>query len=304
VHLAAGLVTTVWRARRAESVLLLWETAGDGLMAAALKVLCRSRLVATLHDPRRAGTNHRFARWMFIRYADRIVMHSPRLADEFVRSAGIPPDRVIVLPHPSFSGLTTASSREAARRELGLADEPSLIVFFGQIRPYKGLDVLASAMKRVFSVRQDVHLLVVGTACEAELTQKLEELRERHRGDVTLMVSPRPVESRRLDQAVSAADLVVLPFTDASQSGSAIHALSLDRPVLTTRVGELESLADLGVVAAVAPGNSDLLAEAILELIADPERRVELARAGEGYLRSELDPRRIGDRLLEELEAA
>jgi glycosyltransferase involved in cell wall biosynthesis len=304
LQLGAGLATVVWRARRAQTVLLLWETAGDGLIAGALRLLRRPRLVATLHDPRRAGANHRFARWMLTRYADRIVMHSRPLADEFVHSTGIPRERVVVLPHPSFAGLTTAMSREAARCELGLPEEANLIVFFGQIRRYKGVDVLAAGMDRVFAVRQDVHLLVVGTAVDTELTHQLEELAERHRAGVTLMVSPRPVDGGVIDEAVSAADLVVLPFTDASQSGSVIHALSLDRPVLTTRVGELAALADLGVVAAVAPGDAELLAEAILDLIADPGRRVDLVRAGERYVSSDLDPTRIGERLLDELGAA
>jgi glycosyltransferase involved in cell wall biosynthesis len=273
-------------------------------VAAALKLLVGPRLIVTLHDPRREGVNHRFARWMFVRCADRIVMHSRFLADEFIHSACFPPERVVVLPHPSFATMANAFSRDAARRELALPSDASLIVFFGQIRPYKGITVLTAAMDRVFAARHDVHLLVAGTTTDPELMGVLEELCARHRGRVTLIVSPTPLEGPLIDKAVSAADLVVLPFTTASQSGSAIHALSLDRPVLTTRTGELVELADVGAVAAVPPGDSVLLAEAILELVDDPQRRAELARNGGAFAGSELDPRTIARRLLEELEAA
>jgi glycosyltransferase involved in cell wall biosynthesis len=302
LRLAGGLVRVVAEARKASSVLVMWDTGADAMVALTLRVLGSRRLVVTLHDPRRPGLNNRFVRWTYTRLADRVVMHSEQLADELSRRTGVDPCRIVVLPHPSFAAVTQTADPAAARRLLGLPRDDLIVLFFGQIRAYKGIDTLAAAMDNVLDARRDAHLVVAGSVRERELDQQLKALRARHPTSVTLMTDPGPLDGQILDLALSASDLVALPFRSASQSGSAVHALSHSRPVLTTAVGELARLGKLGAVRAVPPDDPGAFSEACLELLEDAELRLRLAAAGEAFVRTELDASAIAQRLAEVLE--
>ena len=302
LRLAAGLVHVIVSARRAHAVLLMWDTGGDALVALALRVLGRRRVVVTLHDPDRPGLNNRFVRWTYTHAASRVLMHSGHLAEELTRVTEVDPGRIVVLPHPSFAAVTRASDPSVARALLGLPRDVQIVLFFGQIRRYKGIDTLAAAMDSVLAARRHVHLVVAGSVNDQELERELTELRARHPESVTLMISRAPLDEQQLELALSASDLVALPFRRASQSGSAVHALSHGRPVLTTAVGDLARLGDRGAVRVVPPDDPAAFAQACLELLDDGGLRSSLADAGSTFVRTELDPSVIAQRLREVLE--
>jgi glycosyltransferase involved in cell wall biosynthesis len=106
-------------------------------------------------------------------------------------------------------------------------------------------------------------------------------------------VRERPLDEETLSDLVVAADLVALPFTRASQSSSAIFALSHRRAVVTTAVGAVAELGSAGAVATVGVGDSRELAEVCLRLIAVPRARRDLAERGFRYAARELAPARI-----------
>jgi glycosyltransferase involved in cell wall biosynthesis len=297
LRLGAGLVRVVARARSAQAVLLMWDTGGDAVVALALRLLGRRRLVVTLHDPHRPGLTYRFVRWTYTHIADRVLMHSEHLADELARVTDVDRGRIVVVPHPSFAAVAHGTDPAAARDLLGLPRAAQLVVFFGQIRAYKGIDTLAAAMDTVLAARRDVHLLVAGSVSDPELEGQLTGLKARHPSEVTLMTGRAPLDARALELALSASDLVALPFRTASQSGSAVYALSHGRPVLTTAVGALARLGELGAVHAVPPDDPAAFSAACLELLADAGLRSRLAAAGSAFARTELDPSAVAERI-------
>jgi len=171
---------------------------------------------------------------------------------------GAPVRRV---PHPVYTQYGAAGrSREEARARAGLKGD--VILFFGFVRRYKGLDVLVEAMPRVRAGR-DVTLVVAG-----EFYEPVEPLRARIAElglESAVRVLDRYVPDEEVGDLVAAADAVVLPYRSATQSGVVLVAYAAGCPVISTAVGGLPEVVEEGVTGhLVAPEDPAALAGAIL----------------------------------------
>jgi glycosyltransferase involved in cell wall biosynthesis len=166
--------------------------------------------------------------------------------------------------HPTYSEFADGgtSDKRAARRALGIAEERRTLLFFGLVRNYKGLKYLLEAMPRVRAAL-DCHLLVVGEFYE-DKTAYLDQIRTLPLGESVTVVD-RYVPNEEVGRWFSAADVVVLPYTSATQSGIVQIAFGLGTPVIVTNVGGLPEAVDDGRTGfVVPPEDAGALAEAIL----------------------------------------
>jgi glycosyltransferase involved in cell wall biosynthesis len=168
--------------------------------------------------------------------------------------------------HPLYSffndGRHTSSTAKAT---LGVQGE--VILFFGFVRQYKGLQHLLQAMPLILKHRQ-VMLLVVGECWEGKETyaRQIQELKIGR----AVQVVDRYVPNEEVGLYFSAADLVVLPYVSGTGSGIVQIAYGLDKPVVATRVGSLPEVVDDGGTGyLVNPGDPRALADAILRFFAD-----------------------------------
>jgi glycosyltransferase involved in cell wall biosynthesis len=137
------------------------------------------------------------------------------------------------------------------------------LLSFGRLLPYKGLDLLAETLRRL-GPRDDVEIRVVGGGPESPAMAALRAL-------PGVVVENRWVPEQEVGAVLGWADAVVLPYTEASQSGVAAAALASGRRVVATRVGGLiEQLQDEPLAMLCAP-EPDALAAALRTLIATPE---------------------------------
>jgi len=153
-------------------------------------------------------------------------------------------------------------TKEAARQELALNLEDRLLLFFGFVRPYKGLHHLLAAMPAILE-QIEITLLVVGEFWRgrAETESRIAQLGLG--GQVKLI--DQYVPNEEIELFFSAADLVVLPYESATGSGILQIAMGLERPAVVTNVGGLAEIVvhgETGLV--VPPGDSTALAEAIV----------------------------------------
>jgi len=165
------------------------------------------------------------------------------------------------VPHPIYSMFGPGSAKADARQALGLPHS-RVLLFFGYIRPYKGLHVLLDALARV-RASLDAHLVVAGEFYDAEQSYR-DQLRDlRLEAAVTLCSEYLPNE--RVPLFFSAADAVILPYLSATQSGIAQIAFYYDLPVIATDVGGLaEVVRDGQTGLIVPPADPQALAAAIL----------------------------------------
>lgn len=173
----------------------------------------------------------------------------------------LPGARYTAMYHPRYSFfLRPELSREEARAKLGIGEKT--LLFFGYVRPYKGLGVLLDAFGAYAAEDAEARLLVVGEFYESR-EPYVEKIRTLGIGDRVSFVD-RYVPDEEVAYYFLAGDLLVLPYLSASQSGVIQIAQSFELPVVTTNVGGLPEVVDEGRTGfLVPPGDPNALAGAI-----------------------------------------
>ena len=165
-----------------------------------------------------------------------------------------------VHPHPTYTQFAASTvTRAQARARLGV--DGRVLLFFGLVRPYKGVDDLLRAFA-LLPAEPRTTLYVVGEFYEAR--ERYHRLLRSLGIEERVRVVDRYVPDAEVATYFMAADLVVLPYTSASQSGIAQTAFAFERPVVVTAVGGLPDVVEDGVTGyVVPPRNPEALASAI-----------------------------------------
>jgi glycosyltransferase involved in cell wall biosynthesis len=201
---------------------------------------------------------------------DAVVAHSEHGATRLREEVGLAPDRVRVIPHGAFDYLTRLADEKPLPAELEGAEGP-VILSFGLIRAYKGLENLLEAFARL----EGAELWIVGNPrMEVE---PLRELAAAAPGRVRFVT--RFVEDAEIPAIFRRADLVALPYLDAEHSGVLYTGLAFGKPLVLSAVGGFPEIAAAGAARLVPPGDVDGLAAVLAELVGDEAARAELAAA-------------------------
>jgi glycosyltransferase involved in cell wall biosynthesis len=205
---------------------------------------------------------------------DAIVAHSEHSAARLRDEVGIDAAKVRVIPHGAFDYLTKLPEEKPLPPELEGVEGP-VILCFGLLRPYKGIENLIEAYGRTAAAGSKAELWVVGNP-----RMDVEPLRRQAAevgGRVRLVT--RFVDEAEIPAIFRRADLVVLPYLDAEHSGVLYTGLAFGRPLVLSAVGGFPELAATGAARLVPPGDTEALAAALQELVGDEAARAELAAA-------------------------
>ncbi|MGZ8716085.1 MAG: glycosyltransferase family 4 protein [Gaiellaceae bacterium] len=252
------------RRRRADVLHLQWLSAPE-LDARLFRP--HAPAVFTAHDllPRRTAKRPDLWRRLLGRF-ERVVAHSENGRDTLA-GLGVDPERLRVVPHPVFPSDPPRS------------DDGRTVLFFGMIRPYKGLNDAIEAVRRA----GDARLLVAGDPLEP-----LEPYRAAAAGlDVEWRLGY--LSPNEVDRAFGDATIAVFPYKpELDQSGALLRALGAGVPAVAYDVGGVaEPVRRFGAGRVVPAGDVAALAAAVQELLDDPAA-LEEARAGARRAREEL----------------
>ena len=201
---------------------------------------------------------------------DAVVAHSEHGARRLRELVGLPAERVRVIHHGAFDYLTRLPEERPLPPELQGAEGP-VILFFGLLRPYKGVDTLLEAFRRV----KGAELWIAGNP-RMDMTP-LRQLADEVTGQVRFL--PRFVEDAEIPAIMRRADLVVLPYRDAEHSGVLYAALAFGKPLVLSAVGGFPEVAAQGAARLVPPEDPASLAATLAELVGDEAARAELGEA-------------------------
>jgi glycosyltransferase involved in cell wall biosynthesis len=188
----------------------------------------------------------------------------------------------------------------ARKERLVRRDELTInLLFFGRISAYKGLDVLIRSIPLVTEVFGGIKVIVAGQGEDIEPYRRMIadpavfDIRNRHIGD------------RETAQLFTDADVVVLPYTDGSQSGVLAIANAFAKPVIVTNVGELGRTVRDDISGLVIPaGDERALADAILKLSFDAALRLRLGIGGREATENAASPELVAHKAMSVYAAA
>lgn len=211
----------------------------------------RTRIVFLCHNvvEHEPSAVRRLATRLALRSGDRFIVHS----DEDRRNLEqlVPGRPILRAELPSFGALAgERPSREEARRELALEDDIPILLFFGFVRPYKGLRHVLDAMPAILA-RRRARLVVAGEFWRDrhEYIDRIDRLGIR---DAVTLID-RYVANEEIGRLFAAADLVVQPYESATQSAVTQIAFDAGRPVVVTNVGGLPETVRNGETGYVVP---------------------------------------------------
>lgn len=243
------------------------------LLGARSPLPWRSPLVLTAHDvlPREAAPGQRDAQRRLYGRMDAVIVHSRHGHDRLVADLGVPDAKVHVIPHGAFAHLARIEPAPLPAELRATPAERPVVLLFGLVRPYKGLDVLLDAWRALATDGDPgADLWIVGLP----------------KYDISALRRAAPPSVRFVDRFVSdaetaavfrRADAVVLPYREIDQSGVLFTALAFGRPMILSDVGGFSEVADEGAAELVPAGDAGALAAALRAVLGDRTRREELA---------------------------
>ena len=205
----------------------------------------------------------------FVRPVDAFITMSKKVLldlEKFVKNKP-----ALFIPHPLYDNFGDKISKAEARQKLGIAMEDKVILFFGFIRKYKGLDILLEAMGLLKDQGQDIKLMIAGEFYDDR--KMYDEVIARLGIHDKLILHTVFIPDSEVKYYLCATDCVVQPYRSATQSGVTPLAYHFEKPMIVTNVGGLPDLVPdkvSGLVAAPEPGD---IAEKITEFF----------RLGESY---------------------
>lgn len=202
---------------------------------------------------------------------DAVTALSEHGARSLREGAGIPAERIRVIPHGPLDHLTRLPDDAPLPAELPDTDR-RVVLFFGLIRPYKGPEVLLEAFRGI----EGAELWIVGRPLGVDLGA-LQALASASQS--TVRIVPRFVDDREVSALLRRADLVVLPYRQAEQSGVLYAALPFGKAIVMSDVGGFGELASRGAGRLVPPGDAAALHDTIAALLGDEEERRRLGEA-------------------------
>ena len=267
------------------------------LVMMAMAKLFRRKLILTVHDVGSlAGhvTGKRMVTGWIYRLADRVIVHNNVSMRELIANR-VPPEIITIIPHGHFlESAIEMPPKETARRRLEIEPSAKVVLFFGQIKDTKGLDLLIEALPAVANEVPEVLLLIAGRPWKTSFS-RFDELIEKLnvRARCRLHIGFVPID--KVGDFYAAADLVALPYRRIYQSGVLLMAMTLARPVVVSDLAGMTEIVSDGENGYVFRQESkEGLAKVLVRALQDEAGSRLLTERALDYIREHHDWDQIG----------
>ena len=174
------------------------------------------------------------------RLCDHVFVHTQKMKDELCRDFGVAEKAVTVIRHPINNAFPdTDLTPPEAKQRLGLRDDEKAVLFFGRIRPYKGIEHLLAAFRPLAADHSNYRLIIAGEPKKGseEYREEIEQIVKRDFAPGRIVLRIQFIPDEEMEIYLKAADVLVLPYKEIFQSGVLFLAYSFGLPVVATDVG-------------------------------------------------------------------
>lgn len=255
------------------------------------------KVVVTAHDVR-PFVERLSVPWMASRaygMADRVIAQSKTAEKELRALLDVPEHRIDVIPHGSYLPFVgEAPARGEARARLGLPQGAKVLLFFGQIKAVKGLDLLIVALPRVLREHPETVLLVAGKAWKDDLRRYRKQIEALGISE-SCVLHTRYIPDAEVAAYYAASDAVVLPYRRIYQSGVLLMSMSYGKPVVASDLpGMAEAITDGVTGYLFAAGDAGALADKLNGVLGDDRELRRTAERARRYVEEHHDWGSIG----------
>lgn len=251
-------------------------------------------IVTTIHDvtlhsgDKESSIVPQFTHKLAVKYAKQIIVHGEELKREMIREYNKSPDDINVL----HRGVNSIYRRYV---DGPIEEEGHTVLFFGRIWGYKGLQYLVEAEPRITKEIPSLKIIIAG---RGEDVNKI--YRDKMINKDLYIIHNNHIPNAMVAELFQKASLVVLPYTDASQSGVVPLAYAFKKPVVVTNVGSLPEVVDDGETGyIVPPRDPSKLADAVIDLLKNKEKRKRMGENAFKKTQKELSWKNIAPKTVE-----
>lgn len=203
------------------------------------------KIVITSHELGKMNTqyslNDYLSRWILYKIADRIIVHTSLMRRELIKRFKVAENKVSVIPHGLNMWINiTSTTREEAKKKFDLIEKNKVILFFGTINKYKGIETLLDALKILIEKDENFVLLMAGPTWKNEkYSNKIIQIIKKMGLEKNIIQNFEFVPDDRIEDYFKAADCIVLPYRKIYQSGVLFLAFRFGLPVIASNIGSL-----------------------------------------------------------------
>lgn len=239
------------------------------------------KIVYTVHNvlPHDTGLTYKSIYKKIYLFVDTLICHSVQARNELIAEFGMSDEKIWVIPHGPMSHDRVNISRADARKLLSYREDQVVILCFGVIRPYKGIEFLLDALKIITKKYKNTSLVIAGNG-EAAYLDKIRKYISELKLNEHVRQDFKYIPDNELPIYFQAADILVYPYKNITQSGALLTGMTYGKPIVASSVGGLkETLRDGKIGLLIEYGNAENLADALMALINSPEERTRLGKA-------------------------
>jgi glycosyltransferase involved in cell wall biosynthesis len=249
------------------------------------------KLAHTVHDisPLDESKLDHLFNLLVYKTADILFVHSNSNKKTLAQQMKLDEEKIKVMPHGDFDNYITDRilSKSEARKIFGLSQEQNVILFFGAIKEYKGLDMLSNSFPMASMKINNLALIIAGEAGDAEtrkIVLKCKDILSNLPKEVKVIFHDKFIPVTEVAKYFIASDIVVLPYRRVTHSGIPHLAYTFGRPVIATNVGDFEEIIEEGKSGFVLSSNTqENLSEKIIQAFSDKQKLEEMGKYARNF---------------------
>ncbi|MFX1279834.1 MAG: glycosyltransferase [Promethearchaeota archaeon] len=252
-----------------------------------LKFILRYKIIWTIHNTYSHESfrpkMERIGRIFFSMLADQLIVHCDEAKKVIMREYKVPRNKLVVIPIGTYENLYKNNiSKDQARRNLNLSEEEFVFLYFGPIRPYKGVPDLIKSYKSI-EAQNKIKLIIAGKPLNERIRRNI---LDKIKDTKTILVDFRFIPDDKIQNYMNSADVVVFPYRKILTSAGVLLAMSFGKAIIAPSIGCLKNILNHQNAFLYSTKDSSGLTHALIESLNSPKKIKEMGNFNQNYVKA------------------